>query len=79
MIKFGGSQFKVAARLRFLPSGYVVEHRVSGFGGSSLVEDIESLQGFEFLFLVDLMPTEERIGGGGLKRFPLKTKTPTTD
>lgn len=46
-----------------LPAGHVVEHRVASFGGSSLVEDVEGLQGFEFLFLMDLVPTEQSRGG----------------
>lgn len=42
-----------------VPAGDVVEHRVASFGGSCLVEDVEGLQGFELLLLVDLMPAEQ--------------------
>lgn len=41
-----------------VPAGDIVEHWVASFGGSCLVEDVEGLQGFELLLLVDLMPAE---------------------
>lgn len=43
-----------------LPAGHIVEHWVAGFGRPCLVEDVEGLQGFEFLFLMDLVPTRTK-------------------
>lgn len=55
----GFSVFKAEFNPQLVPAGHVVEHRVASFGGPSLVEDVEGLQGFELLLLVDLMPAEE--------------------
>lgn len=40
-----------------LPSSDIVEHGISILGCAGLVEDVERLQSFELLFLMDLVPT----------------------
>lgn len=54
------SQFYSRCNLYFsvLPAGDIVEHWVACFGCSCLVKDVEGFQGFEFFFLMDLVPIQ---------------------
>lgn len=45
--------------LQASPACDVVEDRVAVLGGASLVEDVEGLQGFELIFLMDLVPRNQ--------------------
>lgn len=45
--------------LQASPACDVVEDRVAVLGGASLVEDVEGLQGFKFVFFMDLVPRNQ--------------------
>lgn len=55
------------AECQVLPASHVVEDRVAGLGRTRLVEDIKGFQGFELLFLVDLVPKGHRVQSTKLK------------